>query len=71
MTLTIVLRPEHSLPLAAGIASCFLLTWLGIRVGGARRKAKVDYPHMYASIEDCEKDSAKKVYNCVQRAHQK
>ncbi|KAJ3302203.1 Microsomal glutathione S-transferase 3 [Kappamyces sp. JEL0829] len=69
MTLTVALTAEHALPLFAGIASCVMVTYLGSKVSGARKKAKVPYPHMYCSPEECEKDKAKHIFNCAQRAH--
>ncbi|KAJ3199466.1 Microsomal glutathione S-transferase 3 [Entophlyctis luteolus] len=43
---------------------------LGGMVGGARHKAKVPYPFMYATEADCKADKAKYIFNCYQRAHQ-
>jgi len=44
------------------VASIFMLLWLGVQVGKARKKYKVEYPTMYHPTND--------VFNCYQRAHQ-
>ncbi|KAL2912215.1 hypothetical protein HK105_208283 [Polyrhizophydium stewartii] len=61
---------DRSLPFAVGVASTMLLTALSARVGRARAEAGVPYPYMYAERHDAEKDSAKHIFNCTQRAHQ-
>ena len=48
---------------------------MGFKVGGARKKFKVPYPNMYASLDmfDGDADTKKKqrdAFNCVQRGHQ-
>lgn len=60
----------YALPLTTALASTFLLAWQTIRVGGARKRAKVDYPHMLCSKDECDKDPLKLAFNCYQRAHQ-
>lgn len=53
---------EYSYIIYTFIASIFVLQYLGIKVGRARRTYKVDYPTMY--------DNDKPLFNCVQRGHQ-
>ncbi|KAJ3270711.1 Microsomal glutathione S-transferase 3 [Terramyces sp. JEL0728] len=64
------LLPEHGYVLLVLIGTVFTLLFLGFKVGGARRKAKVPYPLMYATADEAEKDKLKHVFNCVQRGHQ-
>ena len=59
----------------AGIVAieyCLTLTWMGIRVGAARRKYGVSYPTLYARVGDGNIKDEKQAteYNCVQRGHQ-
>jgi len=44
------------------LGSVVLLEYLGIKVGGARKKFNVQYPTMYSDKEP--------LFNCYQRAHQ-
>ncbi|KAG0617874.1 hypothetical protein M758_4G022400 [Ceratodon purpureus] len=53
--------------LTALVANIFLMQWMGLQVGKARRKYRVSYPIMYAD-ESENKDA--KTFNCVQRGHQ-
>ncbi|KAG2173978.1 hypothetical protein INT44_000092 [Umbelopsis vinacea] len=61
---------EYGYVIATGIASSFFVTYLGFKVGGARKAAQIPYPYMYAEKSDAEKDAKKNVFNCTQRAHQ-
>ncbi|KAK5669891.1 hypothetical protein QVD99_004267 [Batrachochytrium dendrobatidis] len=64
------LTHEHGYVLGVAVTSALFVTSLGIRVGAARRAAKVPYPYMYAEVAAAEKDPAKYKFNCAQRAHQ-
>ncbi|KAJ3314273.1 Microsomal glutathione S-transferase 3 [Boothiomyces sp. JEL0838] len=64
------LVPEHGYVILVLIGTVFTLLYLGAKVGGARRKANVAYPNMYATAEEAEKDKMKHLFNCAQRAHQ-
>ncbi|CAG8634244.1 3666_t:CDS:2 [Paraglomus brasilianum] len=44
--------------------------YLAVRVGGARAKAKIPYPFLYADRTEAEQDKDKMIFNCYQRAHQ-
>ncbi|CAG8586121.1 9469_t:CDS:2 [Acaulospora morrowiae] len=61
---------DYGYVIVTGIASLFMTTYLGVKVGSARKKAMVPYPNMYASREESEKDRNKLIFNCYQRAHQ-
>lgn len=62
-------QPEHGYVYAVAISSALLNTWHGMRVGAARKAAKVPYPAPYASNEIADKDINAKKFNCTQRAH--
>lgn len=59
---TIVIAADFGYVVLVAVASVFLLTGLGIKVGMARKKYGVKYPTMYSEKEP--------VFNCIQRAHQ-
>ncbi|KAJ2955050.1 hypothetical protein NQZ79_g8879 [Umbelopsis isabellina] len=66
----ITIASEYGYVIATGIASGIFVTYLGIKVGGARKAAQIPYPYMYAEKSEAEKDPKKNVFNCAQRAHQ-
>ncbi|KAG2201746.1 hypothetical protein INT47_002006 [Mucor saturninus] len=66
----ITVPSEYGYVLAVAVASALYTFSLGIKVGGARRAAKVPYPYLYAEKDEAEKDPKKNVFNCTQRAHQ-
>ncbi|CAM0136167.1 hypothetical protein VKS41_005438 [Umbelopsis sp. WA50703] len=66
----ITITSEYGYVIAAGIASGLFTTFLGMKVGGARKAAQVPYPYMYVEKSEAEKDLKKNVFNCTQRAHQ-
>ncbi|GAB5589338.1 hypothetical protein Unana1_04238 [Umbelopsis nana] len=61
---------EYGYVVATGIASAFFMTYLSLKVGGARKAAQVPYPYLYAEKAEAEKDPKKNIFNCTQRAHQ-
>ncbi|KAI8639774.1 hypothetical protein BD408DRAFT_391801 [Parasitella parasitica] len=61
---------EYGYVLGVAVASALYTFSLGIKVGGARRAAKVPYPYVYAEKSEAEKDPKKNIFNCAQRAHQ-
>ncbi|CAO3587559.1 unnamed protein product [Absidia cylindrospora] len=66
----ITIPTEYGYVLAVSAASALQLVWMSVSVGGARKAAGIPYPYMYAEKSEAEKDSAKNVFNCVQRVHQ-
>ncbi|CAG8495428.1 9470_t:CDS:2 [Funneliformis caledonium] len=66
----IELTKEFGYVILTGVASVFLTTYLGVKVGRARKNAGIPYPHVYATKEECEKDEKNMLFNCYQRAHQ-
>lgn len=61
--LAALLTPQ---PLALPTSTCAKHFWMSFKVGGARKKYDVPYPHAYAP----EKNAHKAQFDCVQRAHQ-
>ncbi|KAJ3057463.1 Microsomal glutathione S-transferase 3 [Rhizophlyctis rosea] len=70
MVLTYTLTQDHGYVLAVAISAIFVTEILGGQVGGARKRAQVPYPYLYADKAEAEKDPKKKIFNCYQRAHQ-
>ncbi|KAJ3216640.1 Microsomal glutathione S-transferase 3, partial [Dinochytrium kinnereticum] len=66
----ITIPSEYGYVIGVGAASVFFMTYLGFKVGAARRKAGVPYPYMYADKKEADESKDKYVFNCVQRAHQ-
>ncbi|KDQ63338.1 hypothetical protein JAAARDRAFT_188921 [Jaapia argillacea MUCL 33604] len=63
--------PEgYSYVIAAAISTSYLLIWQTVRVGAARKAAKVAYPQLYAEKAEAEANKAAMKFNCTQRAHQ-
>ncbi|KAI0714978.1 membrane-associated proteins in eicosanoid and glutathione metabolism [Earliella scabrosa] len=66
----IVLSKEYVYPVAAVLSSVYVLVWQTIKVGGARRRAKIEYPQVYAEKAEAAVNKDALVFNCTQRAHQ-
>ncbi|KAK7904842.1 hypothetical protein WMY93_017449 [Mugilogobius chulae] len=62
MDLLTVLPSSFGFVIFTYLYSWIMLTYLGIKVGAARKKYDVKYPTMYSEKE--------MVFNCIQRAHQ-
>eukprot|EP00002_Diphylleia_rotans_P014886 TRINITY_DN288_c0_g2_i1.p1 TRINITY_DN288_c0_g2~~TRINITY_DN288_c0_g2_i1.p1 ORF type:complete len:141 (-),score=28.46 TRINITY_DN288_c0_g2_i1:105-527(-) len=60
----IVIAPEYGYVILTAVASAFMLAYLGIQVGKARKTYNVPYPTMYTT------DEKSRIFNCVQRGHQ-
>eukprot|EP01083_Nonionella_stella_P230934 815896_1 len=50
--------------------NAYILMYLGVCVGKARKKYGVDYPNMYADVHHSKNKKNANIFNCVQRAHQ-
>ncbi|KAJ3117758.1 Microsomal glutathione S-transferase 3 [Phlyctochytrium bullatum] len=61
---------DYGYVVGVAAASSFFMTYLGVRVSIARRKADVPYPYMYAERKDAEESKEKHLFNCAQRGHQ-
>ncbi|PCH34051.1 membrane-associated glutathione metabolism protein [Wolfiporia cocos MD-104 SS10] len=70
MSVTIVLSKEYVYPVAAIASTCWLTFWQTIKVGGARKRAGIPYPYVYADKAEVAANQEANVFNCTQRAHQ-
>ncbi|XP_052810817.1 microsomal glutathione S-transferase 3-like [Mya arenaria] len=61
--IAITLSPDYGWVVMVVVSTFFMLMWLGIRVGKARKQYDVKYPKMYA-------EPFNHTFNCIQRAHQ-
>ncbi|KAI0294981.1 hypothetical protein BC826DRAFT_1009767 [Russula brevipes] len=52
------------------LSVAILLQWQGLVVGGARGRARIPYPRMYAEKAEQESSKDALIFNCTQRAHQ-
>eukprot|EP00484_Ammonia_sp_Unknown_P018143 CAMPEP_0197030016 /NCGR_PEP_ID=MMETSP1384-20130603/9336_1 /TAXON_ID=29189 /ORGANISM="Ammonia sp." /LENGTH=184 /DNA_ID=CAMNT_0042459289 /DNA_START=965 /DNA_END=1519 /DNA_ORIENTATION=- len=48
----------------------YILMYLGMNVGRARKKYGVEYPTMYADVNHSKNRKNANIFNCVQRSHQ-
>ena len=48
----------------------YILLYLGVQVGKARKLYHVDYPTMYLDAENAKNKKNANLFNCIQRAHQ-
>ncbi|KAF2191486.1 membrane-associated proteins in eicosanoid and glutathione metabolism [Zopfia rhizophila CBS 207.26] len=72
---TIDIQSEYGYVLLAAVSTFAVGQWLGGRVNGYRKAAKIPYPYEYASYEQVQTASpasskAMLLFNSAQRAHQ-
>jgi len=70
MPTTLVLPDGYNYVLAVAVSSAWLNAWQFMKVGGARKAAKIPYPRPYAEKDEAAASKEAYVFNCVQRAHQ-
>ncbi|KAI8983690.1 hypothetical protein BDB01DRAFT_789774 [Pilobolus umbonatus] len=66
----IIIPKEYGYVLGVSALSALQLMSFAMKVGAARKAAKVPYPYAYADRNEAEKDPKKNIFNCAQRAHQ-
>ncbi|KAF5352690.1 hypothetical protein D9756_006025 [Leucocoprinus leucothites] len=70
MSTTIQVPKEFGYVGAALISTVWLILGQGFIVGRYRKRAKIEYPQMYAELAQVEKSRDALLFNCAQRAHQ-
>ena len=64
-------NPDYVYPLAVNLFVALLPTWMGLRVGAARKKTGLKYPLEYhPGVIDEKTEPEKYLFNCTQRASQ-
>ncbi|KAF2270311.1 membrane-associated proteins in eicosanoid and glutathione metabolism [Lojkania enalia] len=69
------LPSQYGYVLLSAVSTFFVGSWLGMRVVGFRKAAKISYPYEYASYEQIQtappaRAQALHKFNCAQRGHQ-
>ena len=62
------LQSNYGLVGAMMLLNVYVLMYLGINVGKARKKYGVEYPNMYADAHHCKDPKIANSFNCIQRA---
>lgn len=65
----IVLPSGYNYTIAAVVSTFWVTAFQVIRVGRARKAAKIDYPQLYAEKSEAAASKEAQVFNCTQRAH--
>ncbi|KIP06175.1 hypothetical protein PHLGIDRAFT_36079 [Phlebiopsis gigantea 11061_1 CR5-6] len=68
--MSIVLPAEYGYTAAAVVSTFWVTLFQSLRVGRARKAAKIDYPQLYAEKAEAAASKEAHVFNCAQRAHQ-
>ncbi|EIW83550.1 membrane-associated proteins in eicosanoid and glutathione metabolism [Coniophora puteana RWD-64-598 SS2] len=66
----IVIPAEYAYVAGALASTIWLNIWQFLRVARARKAAKIDYPQMYAEVQQAKDRREAHLFNCAQRAHQ-
>jgi len=64
------LPSDYGFVVLTGVASGFVMAYLGFQVGNARKRLGVPLPSLYADQAEARMDKNKELFNCYQRAHQ-
>ncbi|KAH9950991.1 membrane-associated proteins in eicosanoid and glutathione metabolism [Amylocystis lapponica] len=70
MVLTQFFPDSIAYPAAAIVSTFYLSAWQMVKVGRARKTARIPYPQLYAEKAEAAASNAVQIFNCTQRAHQ-
>ncbi|KAH9937377.1 membrane-associated proteins in eicosanoid and glutathione metabolism [Fomitopsis serialis] len=67
---TIIFSKDVAYPVTAIVSLFWLNVFQTVKVGQARKRAKIPYPQLYAEKAEAAASKDATIFNCTQRAHQ-
>ncbi|KAH9840273.1 membrane-associated proteins in eicosanoid and glutathione metabolism [Rhodofomes roseus] len=68
MSLTVTISHRAIYPAAAIVSTFWLSFWQTMKAVGARKRAGIEYPRVYAEKAEAEESKEAMIFNCTQRA---